>query len=111
MIGVSATRRRRRAERPAEERFYPAEMTFPLTAFLEPNSRLRDPGRCQREPVGAPWNCVDPVASRRSARINQVASIETDLTKPAGVHVVADRPWPIALARLFRPEKAWSEPA
>ena len=30
-------------ERPGAERFYPAEMAFPLTAFLRPNSRLRDP--------------------------------------------------------------------
>src|SRR4029077_8375465 len=42
LSGVRETETRQ-GERAVQERFYPAEMAFPWTAFLVPNSRLKDP--------------------------------------------------------------------
>ena len=69
-------------ERPTDEQFYPAEMAFPLTAFLVPNSRLRDPG----EDVNAVRRCtlelVDPVKRRVVGQPPNQIAMETDLTTP-----------------------------
>ncbi|MDR3623234.1 MAG: hypothetical protein P4L85_28025 [Paludisphaera borealis] len=72
----------KKEDRPADERFYPAEMAFPLTAFLVPNSRLRDPG----ENVNAARQCtlklIDPVKQRVVGEANNQIALETDLTTP-----------------------------
>jgi pimeloyl-ACP methyl ester carboxylesterase len=72
----------KREDRPADERFFPKEMAFPLTAFLVPNSRLRDPG----EDVNAARRCtlelVDPVKHRAVGQPLNLIALETDLTTP-----------------------------
>jgi pimeloyl-ACP methyl ester carboxylesterase len=72
------------AEHPGKEgpeRFYPPEMTFPLTAFLVPNSRLRDPGAA----VGPARDCrlelVDPVRHRNVPATAQIG-VEADFSTP-----------------------------
>ena len=78
LIGV------RKTETPGKgaDRYYPPEMSFPITAFLQPNSRLRG----ARDDVEAPRDCtlrlLDPVRFR-SVRQNKVAlAVESDLTTP-----------------------------
>src|SRR5262249_51903163 len=46
------------------ERFYPPEMAFPLTAFLRPTFRLRNPGANVEEPRECTLELVDPVKVR-----------------------------------------------
>lgn len=71
-----------RAEQPgkAEERFFPPEMAFPLTAFLRPNSRLRDPTADVDDVRECTLELVDPV------RIQVVGdthmAVESDFSTP-----------------------------
>ena len=69
----------RRPEKPGqgEEKFYPPEMAFPLTAFLRPNSRLRANG--PRECV---LELVDPVTVSRVGVAPLDYAVEADLTTP-----------------------------
>lgn len=69
-----------------DTRFYPPEMAFALTAFLEPTSRLRDPNADAKAVRDCTLNLLDPV-SYRSVRFKQgdhemALAIEADLTKP-----------------------------
>ena len=66
------------------ERFYPPEMAFPLTAFLRPNSRLRDPAADVGEPRECTLELVDPI------RVPKVG------TPPAELPVEADFSTPLA---------------
>ncbi len=76
LIGV---RRPREAAKGAE-RFYPPELAFPLTAFLAPNSRLRDAeGGKPRE---CTLNLVDPVQSPFAIQGEASVPLEADLTTP-----------------------------
>src|SRR5262249_17844576 len=81
LIGVRETDPKK-DDRPPQERFYPPEMSFPLTAFLVPNSRLRDP----REQVDEVRKCtlelIDPVRRRTVGTPRAVIALETDLTTP-----------------------------
>ena len=91
LIGVRVTDPKK-DERPPQERFYPDEMAFPLTAFLVPNSRLRDPGENVDEAAQ-----VHPRADRPGARADRRPAAQRDRpgNRPdhaAGLHVVADRP-------------------
>jgi hypothetical protein len=76
LIGV------RVAEQPGkgEERFYPPEMAFPLTAFLVPNSRLRTTN------PDAPRECslmlFDPVRTPTVGPPGLALLVEADLTTP-----------------------------
>ena len=71
----------RRSDKNAEgaERFYPPEMAFPLTAFINPPSKLREPARGD-ENRGLMLELIDPL------RIRTVGippmPIESDLTTP-----------------------------
>jgi hypothetical protein len=82
LIGVHETDRP-----PADpERFYPPEMAFPLTAFLQPNSRLRDAnahadGDTSRE---CTLVLLDPVRTTKLGQPPSAFTIETDLTTPLG---------------------------
>jgi pimeloyl-ACP methyl ester carboxylesterase len=70
-----------RADQPGKgaERFYPPEMAFPLTAYLVPNSRLRDdPADDFRE---CRLELKDPV-QERTVGTGTVMHVESDFTTP-----------------------------
>ena len=73
----------KKGERPPQERFYPTEMAFPLTAFLVPNSRLRDPNVDVEEArvMHARVSRSDPEATV-GYETRQQAALEIDLTTP-----------------------------
>lgn len=64
------------------ERFYPPEMAFPLTAFLRPNSRLRDAAADVNGARVCTLYLIDPVALRSVVQGNLTLAIESDLTTP-----------------------------
>jgi pimeloyl-ACP methyl ester carboxylesterase len=73
-----------RSEEPGKEgreKFYPPEMAFALTAFLKPNSRLRDPDK-----GNAPRECtlllVDPISIHRVGAAPTEMPVEADLSTP-----------------------------
>jgi len=72
----------KKEERAEEEQFYPNEMAFPLTAFLYPNSRLRDPGESVEETRRCTLELVDPVRHRAVGDPSNQVALETDLTTP-----------------------------
>jgi pimeloyl-ACP methyl ester carboxylesterase len=78
LIGV------RRTDTPGkgEDRFYPAEMSFPLTAFLRPNSRLREQARDADDVRSCTLDLLDPVEIRSVVQGNTSLAIEADLTTP-----------------------------
>jgi pimeloyl-ACP methyl ester carboxylesterase len=78
LIGVRKTDRQ--AE--GEDRFYPPEMSFPLTAFLRPNSRLRDPQNDVGDVRDCTLDLLDPVQIRSVIQGNTILSIEANLTTP-----------------------------
>ena len=96
LIGVHNT------EQPGKEgpeRFYPPEMAFPLTAFLVPNSRLRDPAADIAPPRECRLELVDPV---RNPVVGHARGVDRGRVRPehaAGLHVVAHRPRPLSLDR------------
>jgi pimeloyl-ACP methyl ester carboxylesterase len=81
LIGVRETQTKQ-GERAPQERFYPAEMAFPLTGFLVPNSRLKDPNVDVREARVCTLWLIDPVKSRTVGTEPNVLALETDLTTP-----------------------------
>ncbi len=81
LMGVRETDPKKE-DRPAQERFYPPEMAFPLTAFLVPNSRLRDPTENVNEVRKCTLELIDPVRRRTVGQPPAVIALETDLTTP-----------------------------
>ena len=81
LIGVRVTDSKTE-ERSPQERFFPDEMAFPLTAFLVPNSKLRD----SSETVDGARKCTlelkDPVRERSVGRLPGAIALEIDLTTP-----------------------------
>ncbi len=65
-----------------DERFYPPEMAFPLTAFLVPNSRLRDANPDGKEPRECRLELVDPVRVRNVGPAATPLPVESDFTMP-----------------------------
>ena len=63
LIAVAKHRPNKVSARPGE-RFYPAEMAFPLTAFLKPNSRLKDANLKANEARECTLWLFDPVQTR-----------------------------------------------
>ena len=57
-------------------------MAFPLTAFLVPNSRLRDPGEDVNSVRRCTLELVDPVKRRLVGQPSNQIAMETDLTTP-----------------------------
>jgi hypothetical protein len=81
LVGIRETRPDK-AQRRSEDLFYPVEMAFPLTAFLVPNSRLRDPSVDLAEARECTLQLKDPVRERVVGRPPNVLALETDLTTP-----------------------------
>jgi hypothetical protein len=81
LIGVRETPAKR-GDRKPEEQFYPAEMAFPLTAFLEPISRLRDPNVDVSKARVCTLNLYDPVRQQTIGEKPNLIPLETDLTTP-----------------------------
>ena len=57
-------------------------MAFPLTAFLVPNSRLRDSGETVDEARKCTLELMDPVRERAVGQPPNAIALETDLTTP-----------------------------
>ncbi|MGO9601483.1 MAG: esterase/lipase family protein [Isosphaeraceae bacterium] len=72
----------KKEERPPQERFFPDEMAFALTAFLVPNSRLRDPAESVDEVRKCTLELIDPVRHRVVGQPPFQIALETDLTTP-----------------------------
>jgi len=75
------------AEEPAvaarmHEKYFPPEMAFPMTAFLRPNSRLRDPAADVAQTRDCTLDLLDPVQIRSVHLGNYALAIEADLTTP-----------------------------
>ena len=66
----------------SENRFFPPEMAFPLTAFLRPNSRLRDPKADVEDVRECTLELVDPVRTHRLGEPPADVAVEADLTTP-----------------------------
>jgi hypothetical protein len=66
----------------AAERFYPPEMAFPLTAFLRPNSRLRDPSGDVTAARDCTLELVDPITVRKVGTPPAEMPVEADFTTP-----------------------------
>ncbi len=81
LIGVRETENQN-GERPPAERFYPAEMAFPLTAFLVPNSRLRDTKTSGDQGRECALWLLDPIITRSVGTKPNVLALEVDLTTP-----------------------------
>lgn len=81
LIGVRETDPKAEG-RPAAERFYPPEMAFALTAFLVPNSRLRDSRENLDEVRKCTLELIDPVRRRFVGQPSNAIALETDLTTP-----------------------------
>ncbi len=71
-----------KAQRARDERFLPPLVAFPLTAFLRPNSKLRDAG----DDVEATRDCtlrlIDPVRTRTVGDPGSPLALEIDFTTP-----------------------------
>jgi len=81
LIGVRVTDPKK-AERSPQERFFPDEMAFPLTAFLVPNSRLRDSSETVDEARKCTLELKDPVRERVVGQPPGAIALEIDLTTP-----------------------------
>lgn len=81
LIGVRTSDPKAEARRP-DEAFYPAEMAFPLTAFLVPNSRLRDPGEAVDQARRCTLRLVDPILYQFVGQPPAQIALEIDLTTP-----------------------------
>lgn len=81
LIGIRQTDDQK-GERPPAERFFPPEMAFPLTAFLMPNSRLRDQVADVRDARECTLVLFDPVQTRTVGAPPNILALETDLTTP-----------------------------
>jgi hypothetical protein len=78
LIAVRETQTDKQGRRDPTEQFYPFEMAFPLTAFLVPNSRLRDSHMDQRESRVCTLQLIDPIYQQDVRGL----AMEIDLTTP-----------------------------
>ncbi len=81
LIAVREGDQKAEARRP-DEVFYPAEMAFPLTAFLAPDSRLRDPGETAAGVRRCTLRLVDPILYQFVGQPPAQIALEIDLTTP-----------------------------
>jgi pimeloyl-ACP methyl ester carboxylesterase len=72
----------KQGERAPQERFYPAEMAFPLTAFLVTNSRLRDAGPNTQQARECTLWLIDPIQQRTVGDKPNIYALEVDVTTP-----------------------------
>ena len=78
LIGVRMTEQTGKGD----DRFYPPEMAFPLTAFLVPNSRLHDANADPDAPRECSLMLIDPVRTRSVGPAATAMPVESDLTTP-----------------------------
>ncbi|WZO99731.1 hypothetical protein EP7_001343 [Isosphaeraceae bacterium EP7] len=65
------------------EQFYPPEMAFPLTAIIQPNSRLKDTDESEVEQLReCTLKLVDPLVYRTFGIESSKLVVESDLTTP-----------------------------
>ena len=88
------------------ERFYPPEMAFPLTAFLTPNSRLRDPGVGVNQPRECTLELIDPIREHKKGTPPAEFSVEADFTTPLAYMWSRTDLNRFRFTGLFRPGKA-----
>ena len=98
LIGVRVTDPKKE-ERHGQERFYPTEMAFALTAFMVPNSRLKDVGERVDDARKCTLALIDPVRQRTRRRAAQPDRARDRPDHPPGLHVVAYRPGEVPLVR------------
>ncbi len=79
LIGVRKTEQ---PGKPGPDRFYPPEMSFPLTAFLRPISKLRDSKVDGKDARECTLELVDPVRNHMVPTKPAVMPVEADLTTP-----------------------------
>ena len=72
----------KKGERPPQERFYPPEMTFALTAILVPNSRLSEANVDVNQARECTLWLYDPVRDRVHGFKNNNIPLQIDLTTP-----------------------------
>ena len=74
----------RRTSTPGQgiDHFYPAEMAFPLTAFLRPTSKLTDEAGAVTEPREFLIELIDPILYRAVGQGPGALPLEYDLTTP-----------------------------
>jgi pimeloyl-ACP methyl ester carboxylesterase len=104
LIAVRETKVDKGAKPPAE-RFYPAEMAFPLTAFLVPSSRLQNANVDVNQARECTLLLKDPVRERTVGKSPNVIALEVDLTTPLAYmwsHTDLDR---YRWSGLLRPER------
>jgi pimeloyl-ACP methyl ester carboxylesterase len=101
MIAVRETGNKKGQREPWEQ-FYPAEMAFPLTAYLVPTSRLRDAKADQQESRVCRLELIDTIQQQE---LKKELPMEIDLTTPLAYmwsHTDLDR---YRWSGLRRPEK------
>ena len=95
----------KKGDTPADERFYPAEMAFPMTAFVRLESRLHDP----KDEAGKIRSCnlvlMDPVGIPKVGQAPEIP-LETDLTTPLAYMWSRTDLERYRWAGLLRPERA-----
>jgi pimeloyl-ACP methyl ester carboxylesterase len=94
-----------KGQREPSEQFYPAEMAFPLTAYLVPTRRLRDSKMNQAESRVCRLELLDPIRSQRIGQAPNTLPMEIDLTTPLAYmwsHTDLDR---YRWSGLRKPEK------
>ena len=93
-------------DRSPQEQFYPPEMAFPLTAFLVPNSRLRDPNVDVEKARVCTLLLIDPVQNRTYGFKGNSLALEIDLTTPLAYMWSRTDLERYRWSGLLRPEKA-----
>lgn len=101
-LGVPLIAVRKEAEQiEPQERFYPKEHSFPVTAFLRMNCGVSEFGRLNRV---ATLELYDPSRIQEIAVHDKSVPLESDLTTPLGFYLSRSRLERFELSGLLRPE-------
>jgi pimeloyl-ACP methyl ester carboxylesterase len=95
----------KKGERDPSERFYPAEMAFPMTAYLVPTWRLKDAKMDQRESRVCKLQLIDPIRQQAVGPEGSELSMQIDLTTPLAYMWSRTDLERYRWAGLVRPEK------
>lgn len=95
----------KKEERRGQARFFPDEMAFALTAFMVPNSRLRDAGERLDDTRKCTLALIDPVRQRAVGVKPNLVALETDLTTPLAYMWSRTDLEKFRWSGLLRPEK------
>ena len=82
LIGVREASEKLEGPAQPQERFYPTEMAFPLTAFLVPNSRLKEPNVNVETTRVCTSLLIDPIQQQTYETRGNKLALEIDLTTP-----------------------------